>query len=205
MPKIPATPIPAWGVQSLLEYKRGYLTGAVLLDGLYSGFYPVPVILLDNDKKEQNAERITAYAVDIADKQRLIPRPKRLDYADLTIGIESAAVGELIRLVILPRDRKPAPLFYGRSSKFYAGVIAAAIDMAGTLNPVSINIYTRTNEHAADALFSVLSRLNIPAAKTSTGISVRGKNALANLLSWLPDSEISKEYNHLTAHAGTQE
>lgn len=193
-------PRPAWGVQSPTEFKRGYLIGALMLGGMFDGFYPTPVILLKNQNTMENLDRLAAYAREIADKQKLTPAPVMYEYAEPGMyGLECASLKDLALKVLNLSSKTPTPEF-NRSSKFLCGVLTAAIDLYGEINPASISI--AAGIPYSDILRGILSELQIPSANNATGVSVRGKYAINTLLGWLQDERINTRFDHFNRPVG---
>jgi hypothetical protein len=179
--------IQPWGNQSFREFQKGYLLGALVMNGMFGRFFQYPLIILSKQTSTQLVDRLADYCRATVDQRRLIPAPTIIEYAtDGLYGIECPSIRDLAESLLAPRTLEPLPEFYSRSSRFLCGFIAAAVNIQGEIRTRSVGISVESPAKIA-ALQKALTSLGIPSAIRQGGITVRGGEAISRLYKWIPE------------------
>lgn len=190
-----------WGVQAARDYKTGYLTGALMTDGQFGGFYPDTLILLRNKKEDLAglSEKVAGYATDIAPHQQLIPAPKVLSYADGSYGIESVALRDAVTHLIAKITKEPLPALSECSSRFYEGFLSGAIEVTGHMDKGRIWISESPNLRPSIGAFFVelLKQLDCESVCTGCAVVIAGRKECEKFLMRLNNPELSMKFANL--------
>jgi hypothetical protein len=176
-----------WGKQSLREFQRGYLIGALVMNGMFGRFFQYPLIILSKQTSTQLVDRLVDYCRATVDTHRLIPAPSLIEYATEGLyGVECPSIRDLAENLLAPRTLEPLPELYSRSSRFLCGFIAAAVNIHGEIRTRSVGISVESPAKI-EALQKALTSLGIPSAIRQGGITVRGSEAVRRLYKWIPE------------------
>jgi hypothetical protein len=189
--------IQPWGnKQSFREFQRGYLLGALVLNGMFGRFYQDPLIILSKQTSTELANMLMDYCRVIPEPNRLVPAPSLIEYAtDGLYGIECPSLRELAERLLAPRTLEPLPAFYSRSSRLLCGFIAAAVNLHGEIRTKSVGISIESPAKIA-ALQKALTSLGIASAIRQGGITVRRSEAVQRLYEWIPELTLTRPYGH---------
>lgn len=167
-------------------FMKGYLVGALLCDGFYDGFYPIPLILSRNKRVDRKAisEKIVTYAAALKGSRLIVP-PTVLEYADGSYGVESQMVELLARESVAKFIVAPLPRVYSVSTQVAKGILAAAVESLGRLDENRILIKTPRSRETLEVLQVFLLRGGFRSSITESGLVIRGEELCKAVLGWL--------------------